>query len=420
MRARVAALAVMLAGAAPATAAAAPTVVTFGFDDGTTNQLEAAATLAEAGMKATFYVNSGNVGKTPEFMTWDDLTHLRDLGHEIGGHTTNHVNLEQLLATQGAEAVEAEVCEDRDAISEALELDVVSFAYPNGAYDKTDPTIRQIVAECGYTSARTTEGINPPTETQPACDVCAEPLPVSENRYFRTRALQLRTQDTDEEVIDAIQAAAEAGGGWLQLVLHDVCDGCGGGYEISPDELRTIVAWLQEHACEGYVVARVRDVIEDDIPDVPDCAPEPPPASGGGGGGAGGGGAGGGGGAPAALAPASAPSAGPQPPVEAAAPPSATAAVPTPLAVTLSRPRTSRSGLVTVSATVTAPGPVRFVRFLVNGRSVAVDRTAPYRLRWRPTPGRTARRLAITAEVVAADGTKASSTTRTLRVRARR
>jgi len=63
---------------------------------------------------------------------------------------------------------------------------------------------------------------------------------------------------------------------------------------------------------------------------------------------------------------------------------------------------------------------VRWVRFLVNGRSVTVDRTAPYRLRWKPKPGRTARRLTITAEVVTVDGTKASSTTRTLRVRARR
>lgn len=242
MRARVAALAVVLAGAVPATAAAAPTVVTFGFDDGTANQLQAAALLQERGMAGTFFVNSGNIGKTGEYMTWDDLAALKAAGHEIGGHTTSHKNLVTLYGTDGAAAVQAEVCDDRDALIDKGFTDIVSFAYPNGAHNAE---VRAIVQGCGYSNARTTEGIDPP----PCGDDCAEWIPPA--MLYRTRAAQLLTETTAEDVIGSFVAAHESGGGWLQLVLHDVCNGCGGGYEISLEELTTIVNWLEEHACEG-------------------------------------------------------------------------------------------------------------------------------------------------------------------------
>ena len=128
-----------------APAAAASTVVTIGFDDGTVDQLGALPILQAHGMTATFFVNSGSIGD-PEHLSWADLHTLFGAGNEIAGHTLNHVNLAPLTTAEARQ----EVCTDRNNLL-AAGFPATSFAYPFGSFDSNT---EQVVRDCGYNSGR--------------------------------------------------------------------------------------------------------------------------------------------------------------------------------------------------------------------------------------------------------------------------
>ena len=68
------------------------------FDDGTISHLtKVAPILKKYGIRASFYVIGASVGNTNDaYLTWAQIRELRDQGHEIGGHTVNHVDLWKL------------------------------------------------------------------------------------------------------------------------------------------------------------------------------------------------------------------------------------------------------------------------------------------------------------------------------------
>ena len=68
------------------------------FDDGTISHLtQVAPILKKYGIRASFYVIGASVGNTNDaYLTWAQIRELRDQGHEIGGHTVNHVDLWKL------------------------------------------------------------------------------------------------------------------------------------------------------------------------------------------------------------------------------------------------------------------------------------------------------------------------------------
>jgi peptidoglycan/xylan/chitin deacetylase (PgdA/CDA1 family) len=293
---------VMLAGAA--TAGAAPTTVTLGFDDGTATQYEHRGLLNERGIPATFYVNTAKLG-LPGYMTWDQVATMAGEGHEIGGHTLNHAHLAGLSDVQQR----AEICDDRAQLV-ARGYAAVSFAYPHGA---DDASAQSIVQGCGYRSARTTRGIDWPT-----CDVCAETLPARST--FATRALQTNSTASDADLQHAVMNARRSSGAWLQIVFHDICDGCD-YHGTSPATLAPFLDWLVAEQAAGRIVVRtVAQVI-------------------------------------------------------AAPPPDTTA--PT---VRLTKPARGGSGRgrTTITATATDDVGVTQVRFLVDGKAHTTDTAAPY------------------------------------------
>jgi peptidoglycan/xylan/chitin deacetylase (PgdA/CDA1 family) len=229
----------LLALAGTATASAAPTIVTLGFDDGTATQYEHRMLLSERGIPATFYVNTAKLGR-PGYMTWDHVATLAAEGHEIGGHTLNHAHLAGLPDAQQR----AEICDDRAQLV-ARGYDAVSFAYPHGADDQS---AQSIVQGCGYRTARTTRGID-----WPSCDVCAETLPP---RFaFATRALQANATVTHADLQHAVTNARHTHGAWLQIVLHDVCDDC--DYHGMPAAtLAAFLDWLSAEQAAGRIVLR--------------------------------------------------------------------------------------------------------------------------------------------------------------------
>src|SRR5216683_3036450 len=79
------------------------------------------------GVNATFYVNSGTVGRSST-MSWSQLSTLAAAGSEIGGKTVDGTNLTTLTAQQQI----AEICNERQALLQHG-LKPFSFAYPGGA-----------------------------------------------------------------------------------------------------------------------------------------------------------------------------------------------------------------------------------------------------------------------------------------------
>jgi peptidoglycan/xylan/chitin deacetylase (PgdA/CDA1 family) len=223
--------------------AAAPTVVTLQFDDGNADQYAALAVLAAHGLHATFYVNSGNIG-TSGHLTWTQLDSLAAAGNEIGGHTISHARLTQLQPS----AARQEVCGDRLALFDHG-FTPVSFAYPYGSHD--DAT-EQIVAACGYNSARMVSGVDGRrtfAETIPPADAYATRMPPA-----------VKSGTSLATVQGYVTGAETHGGGWIQILIHHVCNHCN-TYSMTLADLTALIQWLAARAAAGTVVRTTAEVI---------------------------------------------------------------------------------------------------------------------------------------------------------------
>jgi peptidoglycan/xylan/chitin deacetylase (PgdA/CDA1 family) len=226
--------ALLLAACGPAALAPTPavpqeTIVSLTFDDGDADNFASAAVLKQYGLKATWYIPSGLVGM-PGYMTWDELETLRADGHEIGGHSLDHKNIDGL----DAQELRRQVCDDRLDLQDRG-FEPLSFAYPYGGYD--DPA-RTMVQECGYLSAR-------------AIGAGPEDIPPADP--FTLRAYPYIVSDTSFSKLQRYVAGTrKEGGGWLILIFHHVCDACN-YFAVHPDALHRFIAWLAEEQAQGRV-----------------------------------------------------------------------------------------------------------------------------------------------------------------------
>lgn len=239
-----AATALLLGACAPARAVSTPpaapleTIVSLTFDDGDADNFAIARDLTSHGLSATWYVPSSLVG-TDGYMTWDQLALLKADGHDIGGHTRDHVRVDGLTAQE----LRQQICEDRAAL-EAHGLEPVSFAYPYGGYDDT---VKRIVGECGYAAARVI-GAGP--------ELIPPPDP------YTLRAYPYIVYDTTFSKLQRyVSGTRKEGGGWLILIFHHVCDDCD-YFSVKPDVMQRFIAWLAEEQAQGRIKVRtVRDII---------------------------------------------------------------------------------------------------------------------------------------------------------------
>jgi peptidoglycan/xylan/chitin deacetylase (PgdA/CDA1 family) len=178
----------------PVPLVAQPTIVSLTFDDGLSSQHTLRSMLAQHGMYGTFYVNSGRVG-LPGMMTWSQLLDLAANGHEIGGHGVDHVE----LTTLNQRDARRQVSNDRQALI-SHGFDVSSFAYPYGSHNAS---VRSLVRECGYSSARRAWGLCPLGQFPPDCDAwypdVVEQIPPVDHYATRTVAC-LRTWSTLSDI----------------------------------------------------------------------------------------------------------------------------------------------------------------------------------------------------------------------------
>jgi peptidoglycan/xylan/chitin deacetylase (PgdA/CDA1 family)/archaellum component FlaF (FlaF/FlaG flagellin family) len=225
----------LFAVAGPASATTPQTIVSLTFDDGSASQYWARSELASHGMHATFYINSARVGSSSYYMDWSQIHDLYADGNEIGGHTADHVNLPQI---DPAEA-QRQICHDRvNLLNQGFQP--TDFAYPYGSYNSS---VEQMAQGCGYNSARTT------TET------VAESIPPADPYALRV------AHGSDLASLQAsITNAEQHGGGWVQLVFHQICNGCDTDW-ISRSDFTALLDWLQPRSANGTVVETMHDVI---------------------------------------------------------------------------------------------------------------------------------------------------------------
>ena len=213
------------------------TIVSLTFDDGDADNYNVRPILAENNLHATFYIVSGFTG-TDGYMTAEQLRGLYEDGHEIGGHTLSHVNLTEV---HGAD-LRREVCQNRLDLM-AHGFDVASFAYPFGHYNAE---AKQAVIDCGFSNARiVTDGPDslPPGD---AYALQAMPYIVADTRVAKMQRYVTQVED--------------AGGGWVILVFHHVCNKCD-QYAIDPASFTEFAGWLNEQQGNGLVVKTVGEVI---------------------------------------------------------------------------------------------------------------------------------------------------------------
>ena len=136
-------------------------IITIAFDDGFADTYTSCAEfLAESGIQATFAVPSSLVGKTLENRDVIDpgqLKHLKELGHEIASHTETHLNMLELLNSEGEEAVKSQMKGSREELEDMAGGKVESFVFPF-IENNQDEHLRKLASEYYSSSRITIEG----------------------------------------------------------------------------------------------------------------------------------------------------------------------------------------------------------------------------------------------------------------------
>ena len=241
------------------------------FDDGLDDHYDfARPALAANGLQGTFYINSGRIGEdTTRFMSWSEVNALANAGHEIGGHAMEHDSLVGLPEDE----LEEQICGDREEIIDrGIDGDQtpVSFAYPRGEHDQA---AKDMVQDCGYSSARWTEGLKWYTRTS-RCQFLSCPFDEQIHPLdpYKVRTVgSFGTVDNDvERYKQTVRNLEDSGGGWIPLLFHEICPGPNPNTSGCPEEnssttpelLNEFLDWLADReATHGTEVKTVEQVM---------------------------------------------------------------------------------------------------------------------------------------------------------------
>ncbi len=124
-------------------------IVTTSWDDGSIFDLKIAELLNRHQLKGTFYVPERLFAHP---LQREDIIRL-DEGHEIGCHTSNHVELTKVpIAIAGRE-----IGRSKEYMENLVGHYVPMFSYPSGMYNAA---VKRLVREAGFAAARTTKSGN--------------------------------------------------------------------------------------------------------------------------------------------------------------------------------------------------------------------------------------------------------------------
>ena len=129
------------------------------FDDGFEDNLAALEALVRRGMRASWFVVTGSIGKAPgwpdagrptgRILNASELRNMVDLGMEVGSHGHTHSRLPGLSQARVAN----ELTGSRKMLEDILGRRILSFSYPYGDWDDQ---CEAAVARAGYVTACTT------------------------------------------------------------------------------------------------------------------------------------------------------------------------------------------------------------------------------------------------------------------------
>lgn len=121
-------------------------IVTTSWDDGNKLDMKLACLLDKYNIKGTFYPSP----KHKRFsLSQEDLKQLAKI-QEIGAHTMSHPHLTAIDILEAKK----EIISSKKYLEELLNIDIETFCYPYGEFNKT---IKDLVKEAGFLGARTVE-----------------------------------------------------------------------------------------------------------------------------------------------------------------------------------------------------------------------------------------------------------------------
>lgn len=122
--------------------------VIISFDDGLMNQYEnALPLLKQYGFSATFFIFTNPVSKSKNYMTWENLGELIELGMEIGVHGHYHLYFDRISKKE----LDKELAGSKELIKKNIDYDARVVAYPFGTYN--DEVI-ELIKQTNYSAAR--------------------------------------------------------------------------------------------------------------------------------------------------------------------------------------------------------------------------------------------------------------------------
>ena len=120
--------------------------LTMSYDDGNEADRRLVKIFDQFGIKGTFHLNSGTIGK-PGYISKEEVGTLYQ-NHEVAGHSVNHPYLERLAP----EIRMNEIWEDRKQLEALSGKMVTGFSYPFGTWDEQ---VKNALCSCGYHYSRT-------------------------------------------------------------------------------------------------------------------------------------------------------------------------------------------------------------------------------------------------------------------------